>query len=82
MSDTVVLFENVHPLADRAFEAAGLPIERHAAALAVSDLHDRLSGALLAGIRSRTRMDKAAFDATAPRRIILIVFIMPPSINP
>ena len=63
MSDTVVLFENVHPLADRAFEAAGLPIERHAAALAVSDLHDRLSGALLAGIRSRTRMDKAAFDA-------------------
>lgn len=63
MSDTVVLFENVHPLADRAFEAAGLPIERHAAALAVSDLHDRLSGALLAGIRSRTKMDKAAFDA-------------------
>lgn len=63
MSDKVVLFENVHPLADRAFEAAGLSIERHAAALPVEDLHGRLSGASLAGIRSRTKMNKAAFDA-------------------
>ena len=63
MSDTVVLFENVHPLADKAFQAAGLPIERHAAALPVSELHERLSCALLAGIRSRTKMNQAAFDA-------------------
>lgn len=63
MSDTVVLFENVHPLADKAFDAAGLTIERHAAALPVEDLHDRLSGASLAGIRSRTKMNRAAFDA-------------------
>ncbi|WP_300543749.1 phosphoglycerate dehydrogenase [Maricaulis sp.] len=63
MSDTVVLFENIHPLADKAFEAAGLSIERHAAALPVDDLHRRLSSAVLAGIRSRTRMDRAAFDA-------------------
>jgi D-3-phosphoglycerate dehydrogenase len=63
MSDKVVLFENVHPLADRAFEAGGLDIERHAAALPIEDLHERLAGASLAGIRSRTKMNRAAFDA-------------------
>lgn len=63
MSETVVLFENIHPLADRAFQVAGLQVERHTAALPVDDLHDRLDGAVLAGIRSRTKMNRAAFDA-------------------
>ncbi|WP_238934364.1 phosphoglycerate dehydrogenase [Maricaulis parjimensis] len=63
MSDTVVLFENIHPLADRAFQVAGLDVERHTSALPIEELHDRLAGAKLAGIRSRTKMNKAAFDA-------------------
>ena len=63
MSDKVVLFENIHPLADRAFEAAGMEIERHAAALPVDALHAALGTASLAGIRSRTKMNRAAFDA-------------------
>ncbi|MHA6288130.1 phosphoglycerate dehydrogenase [Maricaulis sp. CAU 1757] len=63
MTDTIVLFENIHALADPILDAAGLDIERHAAALPVADLHRALGPARLAGIRSRTRMDAAAFDA-------------------
>ena len=63
MSDTVVLFENVHPLADGAFTAAGMTIERHGAALPIDELHAALAPAVLAGIRSRTQMNAAAFDA-------------------
>ncbi|WP_417485656.1 phosphoglycerate dehydrogenase [Maricaulis sp.] len=70
---SVVLFENVHPVADVAFGAAGYSIERHAAALEIADLHTALGPAVLAGIRSRTKMNRAAFDA-APNLLALGCF--------
>jgi D-3-phosphoglycerate dehydrogenase / 2-oxoglutarate reductase len=73
MSDPVVLFENVHPVADAAFQADGYTIERHVAALDIDALHAALGPAVLAGIRSRTKMNRAAFDA-APNLLALGCF--------
>ena len=73
MTDTAVLFENLHPVADAPLLAAGLRIERHASALEPADLHAALAGARVAGIRSRTRMTNAAFDA-APKLLALGCF--------
>ena len=63
LAGQAVLFENLHANADAPLAAAGLEIERHGAALGANALHAALSGALVAGIRSRTKMTQAAFDA-------------------
>ena len=63
MPDAALLFENVHARADAPIEAAGLEITRHGAALAPEDLRAALAPARIAGIRSRTKMDRAAFEA-------------------
>ncbi len=63
MPQNAILFENVHPVADAALLAAGLTIERYGAALDPSDLHTALAEARIAGIRSRTKMTAAAFEA-------------------
>ena len=73
MSETAILFENVHAVADAQLLAAGLKIERHGAALPVEDLHAALAHARVAGIRSRTKMNAAAFDA-APDLAVLGCF--------
>jgi len=63
MTDLAVLFENLHPNSDGPLDEAGLAIERHLSALPPADLHAALARALVAGIRSRTKMDEAAFAA-------------------
>jgi len=73
MTQSVVLFENIHPVADGPLTAAGLSIERHNAALPVDELHARLATASLAGIRSRTKMNADAFKA-APNLLALGCF--------
>ncbi len=73
MTKTAILFENIHPVADKPLLAAGLTLERHAAALPVGELHERLAHATLAGIRSRTKMNAAAF-AAAPNLMALGCF--------
>ena len=73
MSQTAVLFENIHPVADKALLAGSLTIERHGAALPVDDLHAALGKATVAGIRSRTKMNADAF-AAAPHLLTLGCF--------
>ena len=58
MTQSAILFENIHPLADAALLGAGLTIERHNGALEASELHDALRNACVVGIRSRTKMNQ------------------------
>lgn len=55
MSQNAVLFENIHPVADKSLIAAGMTIERFSSALEPADLHAALAAARIAGIRSRTK---------------------------
>ncbi|MFS2319138.1 phosphoglycerate dehydrogenase [Maricaulis sp. D1M11] len=73
MTQSAVLFENIHALADAPLTSAGVDLVRHGAALPVDTLHSELAQASLAGIRSRTKMNSAAFDA-APQLLALGCF--------
>lgn len=73
MTQSAVLFENIHALADAPLTSAGVDLVRHGAALPVDTLHSELAQASLAGIRSRTKMNTAAFDA-APQLLALGCF--------
>lgn len=73
MSRNAVLFENIHPVADKSLIAAGMTIERFSGALEPADLHAALAAARIAGIRSRTKMTEAAFEA-APELLTLGCF--------
>jgi len=73
MTETAILFENIHAVADAPLLAAGMTIERHGGALEPSDLHAALAKARMAGIRSRTKMTEAAFEA-APKLLTLGCF--------
>ena len=73
MSQNAVLFENIHPVADKSLIAAGMTIERFSGALEPADLHAALAAARVAGIRSRTKMTEAAFEA-APLLLTLGCF--------
>ena len=60
----IVLFENIHPSAVEVFAAAGLTdVVTHASSLAPDALREALKTADLVGIRSRTHLDAALFDA-------------------
>ena len=56
-----VLAENIHPMADRALEEAGLEIERVPGALSGKDLHAALDRATVLGIRSKTELATGDF---------------------
>lgn len=73
MSQNAVLFENIHPVADKSLIAAGMTIERFSGALEPAELHAALASARIAGIRSRTKMTEAAFEA-APDLLTLGCF--------
>jgi D-3-phosphoglycerate dehydrogenase len=67
----IVLFENIHPSARAVFEAAGhTDITTFRSALPPEELHAALRGADVVGIRSRTQMDAAAFDAASSARVL------------
>src|SRR5690606_2718017 len=60
----IVLFENIHPSAVEVFAAAGLTdVVTHASSLAPDALREALKTADLVGIRSRTHLDAALFEA-------------------
>ncbi|HTX62091.1 MAG TPA: phosphoglycerate dehydrogenase [Acidimicrobiales bacterium] len=58
-----LLLENIHPDAVAVFEAAGFEVETSERALGEADLCARVAGADLLGIRSRTQVTDAVFEA-------------------
>lgn len=63
---STVLLEGIHEAADRGLERIGLPVRRHPGSLEERSLHEAAADAVVLGIRSRTRIDRAFLEA-APR---------------
>jgi D-3-phosphoglycerate dehydrogenase len=61
----VVLLEGVHALAEESLAGAGYQVERHAGALEGDDLVAVAGDAHLLGIRSKTRLTPAFFEAAS-----------------
>jgi len=68
-----LLLENLHPLATRILEEAGVEVETRASALDESDLVAALPGVDLLGIRSKTEVTPAVL-AAAPRLLAVGAF--------
>ncbi|MCB9550354.1 MAG: phosphoglycerate dehydrogenase [Myxococcales bacterium] len=59
----VVLLENIHPIAERAFRDAGYTVEAHNRAWQGQELIDIAADASIIGIRSKTRLTADYFQA-------------------
>jgi D-3-phosphoglycerate dehydrogenase len=67
----IVLLENIHPSAREVFTAAGFTdIVTYNSALPPDALQEAIRDADVVGIRSRTQMDKAAFEAARKVRVV------------
>ncbi len=65
-----LLLENIHPDAVRAFAAAGYEVRSKPKALGESELIREIAACAVLGIRSKTRVTKAALDAAPQLRAI------------
>lgn len=69
----VLLLENVHPTAVRAFEEQGFKVEVEKGALSEEELCQRIKNVAVLGIRSKTIVTKKVLDA-APRLMAIGAF--------
>ena len=59
----IVLLEGIHPAAEEALSATGLPVERIEGAIDHDRLPEALEGASMLGIRSRTQIDASILES-------------------
>ncbi len=69
----VLLLENVHPAAVKAFEEQGFKVEVEKGALSEEELCQRLKNVAILGIRSKTNVSQKVLDA-APRLMAIGAF--------
>ena len=66
----VLLLENIHPEAHRAFKGEGYAVETEARSLGEEELRERIGDVFILGIRSKTHLGKPLFEES--RKLIAI----------
>jgi D-3-phosphoglycerate dehydrogenase / 2-oxoglutarate reductase len=73
VASKVLLLENISAVAVEQFRAAGYDVESHKAALEERDVIEKIHGASILGVRSKTHVSKAIIDA-APNLVAVGAF--------